>query len=141
MSVGIYSITNKVNGKVYIGQSINIERRWAEHKKHYDNKDGRCKKVEKDWHIYGKDTFEFKIIEIINIDGLSKYDRSFLLEYREHYYMCKYNSVKNGYNTPNSFYRKKNAKEFNGQSLPKSFYENLDILLEIDDIWNRINWE
>lgn len=25
---GIYKITNQVNGKCYIGQSINIEKRW-----------------------------------------------------------------------------------------------------------------
>ena len=31
--IGIYKITNKVNGKVYIGQSDNIERRWKNHKK------------------------------------------------------------------------------------------------------------
>lgn len=29
--IGIYKITNKINNKVYIGQSIHIERRWTEH--------------------------------------------------------------------------------------------------------------
>lgn len=28
---GIYKITNLINGKIYIGQSINIERRFLEH--------------------------------------------------------------------------------------------------------------
>ena len=28
---GIYSITNQVNGKIYIGQSINIFARWKNH--------------------------------------------------------------------------------------------------------------
>jgi len=32
MISGIYKITNKVNGKVYIGQSVDIERRWKEHR-------------------------------------------------------------------------------------------------------------
>jgi predicted GIY-YIG superfamily endonuclease len=31
MSIGIYKIENLVNGKVYIGQSVHIERRWQEH--------------------------------------------------------------------------------------------------------------
>ena len=28
---GIYLIRNKINGKVYIGQSTDIHRRWMEH--------------------------------------------------------------------------------------------------------------
>ena len=31
--IGIYKITNKINGKIYIGQSMNIERRLKEHMK------------------------------------------------------------------------------------------------------------
>lgn len=31
--VGIYKIENKVNGKVYIGQSIDIKIRWYNHRK------------------------------------------------------------------------------------------------------------
>ena len=30
--IGIYKIENKVNGKVYIGQSINIRKRFIEHR-------------------------------------------------------------------------------------------------------------
>ena len=29
--IGIYKITNLINNKIYIGQSIHIERRWSEH--------------------------------------------------------------------------------------------------------------
>lgn len=31
MTCGIYKITNNINGKVYIGQSIRMEERWADH--------------------------------------------------------------------------------------------------------------
>lgn len=31
--IGIYKVTNKINNKVYIGQSINIENRFQQHKK------------------------------------------------------------------------------------------------------------
>ena len=33
MTTGIYKIENIVNGKVYIGQSVDIKRRWSAHKK------------------------------------------------------------------------------------------------------------
>lgn len=32
MTCGIYKITNVENGKYYIGQSVNMERRWREHR-------------------------------------------------------------------------------------------------------------
>ena len=44
---GIYKIENKINGKIYIGQSINIERRWSEH----------CRKSKKS--LISKAIFEF----------------------------------------------------------------------------------
>ena len=36
---GIYKITNKINGKCYIGQSVDIKRRWREHINHAKRKD------------------------------------------------------------------------------------------------------
>ena len=36
MTTGIYKINNKINGKCYIGQSVNIERRWKDHKIRYN---------------------------------------------------------------------------------------------------------
>lgn len=33
--VGIYKITNKINGKVYIGQSVDIDKRKREHLNNY----------------------------------------------------------------------------------------------------------
>ena len=31
--IGIYKITNLINGKIYIGQSVNILKRWLSYKK------------------------------------------------------------------------------------------------------------
>ena len=31
--IGIYKIENLINGKVYIGQSVDIKERWASHKR------------------------------------------------------------------------------------------------------------
>ena len=33
MVCGVYKIENKINGLVYIGQSINIKKRWSRHKR------------------------------------------------------------------------------------------------------------
>ena len=39
---GIYLITNTTTNKVYIGQSIQIERRWSEHKARAFNSNTNC---------------------------------------------------------------------------------------------------
>lgn len=58
MSMGIYKITNLFNGKVYIGQSIHIERRWKEHCFFSANS-----LIGKAIQKYGKQNFSFEILE------------------------------------------------------------------------------
>ena len=63
--IGIYKITNKVNRKVYIGQSISIEHRWAAHKSTAFRK--TSKEYDKPLYAsirkYGLDNFDFSVIE------------------------------------------------------------------------------
>ena len=56
---GIYLITNTINGHMYVGQSIDIHRRWREHCALKDL-DGSL--VEKAIAKYGEDNFSFEII-------------------------------------------------------------------------------
>lgn len=85
MSCGIYKIENKLNGKCYIGQSIEIEHRFSKHKSAKD-----------DFYIhrairkYGKENFIFEIIEQCDKD---------LLDEREKFWINKLNTlIPNGYN-------------------------------------------
>lgn len=82
--IGIYKITNKLNNKCYIGQSVDIKRRLNEHKKHKDNSliDNEISKM-------GVENFIFEILETCDIIELNR---------RESYYIKKYNSIENGYN-------------------------------------------
>jgi group I intron endonuclease len=57
---GIYQITNNINGKVYIGQSIDIERRWNQHK--YGKGSIILRNAIKK---YGINNFKFEILEKI----------------------------------------------------------------------------
>ena len=58
MSIGIYKIENLINHKVYIGQSIEIEKRWQ---KHLSAKDDFV--IHRALQKYGKENFSFQIIE------------------------------------------------------------------------------
>jgi group I intron endonuclease len=58
---GIYKITNTINGKSYVGQSVNIKRRWSV----YNGvaKRGIPRAINTAIGKYGKDLFVFEIIE------------------------------------------------------------------------------
>jgi group I intron endonuclease len=82
MSCGIYKITNKINNKIYIGQSVNIEQRFYTHcsdaLNKYDNNyfHNAIRK-------YGKENFYIEIIEECSKEELNE---------KEIYWIQKYNS-------------------------------------------------
>ena len=92
MSSGIYKITNKINNKIYIGCSKDIEHRWIAHKsesilEHYPPYNYS---IHKAFRKYGIDNFNFEIIEIVNDEAQ--------LFAREKYWIKYYDSYYNGYN-------------------------------------------
>lgn len=87
--IGIYKITNKINGKIYIGQSNNIERRWGEHRNKYKTENTNLyKSMRKD----GIENFDFSVEEICSLSELDE---------KEQYYINFYNSATEGYNMNN----------------------------------------
>lgn len=83
--IGIYKITNLINNKAYIGQSVDIERRWKEHCRLSANS-----LIAKKIRQYNKDNFLFEVIEECAISQLDE---------KENYWIQYYNTiVPNGYN-------------------------------------------
>jgi group I intron endonuclease len=76
---GIYKITNKINGRYYIGSSINIKNRWNEHKRTLKQNKHDNDFLQKSWNKHGEESFLFEIIEYV-------LDLNKLLE-REQYYL------------------------------------------------------
>ena len=61
--IGIYGIKNKINGKIYVGKSIQIEKRMARHKRILFNNEHFNKHLQNSFNKYGCDEFEFFVIE------------------------------------------------------------------------------
>ena len=63
--IGIYKITNKINGHCYIGQSIDIQRRWACHKNSAirEKSSSHNYPLQKAMRKYGIDNFELEIYQ------------------------------------------------------------------------------
>jgi group I intron endonuclease len=66
MSIGIYKIINP-EGKIYIGQSINIEKRWRYYSSQYHNKADKQNKLFNSFKKYGVNNHLFKIIECCDV--------------------------------------------------------------------------
>ena len=88
--IGIYKYTNKINGKVYIGLSNNIQRRKHEHQSLANRGDKMY--IHQAIKKYGIENFDFEVIEVFE-----KEDRVLMGE-REQYWIEYYNSYKSGYN-------------------------------------------
>lgn len=88
---GIYKITNLVNNKVYIGQSIDVESRFYAHLYMLRNKVHYNSHLQNTWDKYGENNFKFEIIEECRYE---------LLDDREKYYIKLYRSYlqEYGYN-------------------------------------------
>lgn len=83
----VYKITNIVNNKCYIGQSIHPEQRFLEHIRKSSNSNEKIKRAV---NKYGKENF---ILEILY------YGENYNQKEKE--YIIKFNSIKEGYNIAN----------------------------------------
>ena len=86
MTTGIYKITNLVNGKVYIGASKNIEKRWSDHRNGHSD-------LAKEFQTFGLDNFKFEILLECPEDMLCQWERDMICLYDadgpEKGYNCK----------------------------------------------------
>jgi len=63
---GIYTITNRRTGRVYIGATAKtIAERWARHRYMLNTGRHHNKQLQADWNIYGAHSFKFAVLEVV----------------------------------------------------------------------------
>lgn len=85
---GIYRITNTINGKIYIGSSVNITERWYRHKRLLRKDAHHNKHLQNAWNKYGESEFTFTIIENCEVDNLTVREQYFLNTLKPQYNIC-----------------------------------------------------
>ena len=75
---GIYKITNRTNGRVYIGSAVNIKKRWQSHI--FDLKRGKHANgyLQKSWKKHGCDSFLFEVLEYCQPSDLISKEQHYL---------------------------------------------------------------
>jgi group I intron endonuclease len=105
MKSGIYKISNTINGRIYIGSAVDLQKRKAKHlfqlkiNKHCNNK------LQRFVNKYGIENLLFECIELCEKENLIK---------REQYFIDFFGCVKNGFNilqTAGSWLNHKHTKE------------------------------
>lgn len=76
---GIYKITNKINNKIYIGSSVDIDKRWKQHIRELKKNKHINKHLQSAWNKYGENNFKFQIVELIqDVDELQFYEQKWI---------------------------------------------------------------
>lgn len=91
LNCGIYSIENKINGKTYIGSSVNLKRRLACHLVLLSTNRHPNQKLQRSWDKHGSENFKIEILEYLH-------PTKEILLAREQYWIDLLNVVATGYN-------------------------------------------
>jgi hypothetical protein len=74
ISLGVYQIRNKVNGKIFIGSGLNLQ--GMINRSQFELKMGmhRIKALQADWNQHGEAAFSFETLQQLKPDNESKRD-------------------------------------------------------------------
>ena len=88
-NAGIYKIENLINGKIYIGSSVDLKNRWRQHLQYFVNDKHGNRYLQRAWNKYGAENFRFSVIELCEKD---------MLLVREQYFIDIFDACQSGYN-------------------------------------------
>ena len=107
---GIYKIVNKVDGKYYVGRTLDFKQRWNEHRVDLNSGKHNNDHLRYAWDKYKEENFEFVIIEYVlsDIELLTEIEQKYLDVAEKEQDICyNLNFDARGPSRPSSLTRKK----------------------------------
>ena len=130
---GIYCYYNKINGKRYIGQAIDLERRKKDHYTRafndFPSNTEYNSIIHKAFRKYGYDSFEYSVLEECIVEELND---------RETWWIEFYDSYNQGYNCDKGG-NKRHFCKFNENVLNDIYYDLLNTNMTYEEIRKRHN--
>lgn len=78
MTCGIYTIRNTINGRLYIGSSVNIERRWSVHRHNLLAGTHHSRILQNSWNKHGTGAFTFNVLVVLPRGSLLEYEQTLI---------------------------------------------------------------
>jgi len=79
---GIYKIENLVNGKIYIGQSKDIQARKYTHISELKKNKHHSTHLQRSWNKYGEENFKWNTIEQCNLDTMNEKEKMWIAYFK-----------------------------------------------------------
>lgn len=129
---GIYLIENLITNKKYVGQSVNIYKRWRSHITSSRNKDDVSFQypLNRAFRKYGIHNFDFAILKECSVEDLNSF---------EYKYIKKYDCIKNGYNQMDYFSENKPFNVLTKESLKNLLKDLEESTILKADLINKYN--
>lgn len=64
--MGVYAIRNIVSGRIYVGSTSRLNRRWADHKSLLERGKHHSRRLQRSWTKHGPSAFSFEILEQVD---------------------------------------------------------------------------
>lgn len=88
MNSGIYAIINKETDKFYIGSTKDFDKRKYQHFSELEKGKHRNIYLQNSWNKYGKEVFEFKILERVGVENLREREQWYIDKYYDYRQKC-----------------------------------------------------
>lgn len=97
--MGVFQIKNKINSKIFIGSSMDLNAIWNRQRMQLKLGNHPNSELQKDWKEYGKESFSYKILAEIKQDDEKEMDYKKELKVLEELYIEELNPFEEkGYN-------------------------------------------
>ena len=120
---GIYCIENIQTNKKYIGQSVDINDRWRRHISKLNHNSHYNDYFQKAWNKYGKESFEFYVLEYCSVKDLDEREIYYIELYQTTNRDLGYN-LRSGGQNGGSMFTEESIKKLS-QSIKNSYTEEL----------------